>query len=811
MTPAPLSNSELESGGKEAEFGVSRTAPRKRPRVGVVLTWPEIKNAEYEVIQRIIQSGQNIGVDVIIIDNDGYPLWTKSGIVERNASRVEADDVDFIISLHFESPRLYDVFSYSALWNPLEFFFMFGYDGAIERSVSHNDLLSCKSELADAQALSSLAPMGRAPAGPLPELFHSMGEPFLEPNIGPDSRLFYIGINWERMRSTKGRYHDLLVRLDSENLINIYGPETFQGIQPWEGFQNYKGSIPFDGVSVLSEINRAGICLSISSAAHKASGIMSSRLFEGFAAGAVIIASSHPIIEKHFSDCVYVVDDRLEPEELAARVRRLVLDIRSDPKPALEMARRGQQRLRDYFSMDVRLKALVDQHPGRVKAFQERVWGAPQSVCVIATCTELDWSAVQAMASNCKRQKNVRLDVVLIADEALITAHGESIEALFRGDAVNSLQVVAAELFEPQRDIAFKAVRRVAVGPLIHKLMPTISAEYFCFLRPEEYWFSDHLTSMANALAKMPSSYVARSGSIVEFNVGASPKNKRRIESLSFGVPENFIYANDPRNSGRSLFRTALIKKMPLQALELLDGQEHNLFAAHAFMSGPVAQTSYATYVFLEAAEALALHPTLPVEQQHQFIRDTLTPNAERRNIIAGINRPTSFVFATSSGAPIRWADYRQEGEPGRAIERNHLYATCLGGDGAEYLGSGFSGLEDQLVWVEGDQAEITFSVPDTDGDLELVLDLVGRPHTASGRAQHCTLTLNNFVLGYFRVAGRLEQRVQLNPKLYQDVDSWKLRLLIDHAENFSDQDGGIIDPRLLGLQLRGFGVFDRR
>ncbi|MHB8285116.1 MAG: glycosyltransferase family protein [Caulobacteraceae bacterium] len=787
----------VESGG----------GPQNRPRIGVVLTWPEIKNAEYEVVQRLITSGQNIGVDVVVLDNDGYPIWNQFGVVEENAARVGRGDVEFIISLHFESPRLYDVFSYAALWNPVNFFFMFGYDGSVEKLVSHNDVLSCKSDMADAQALSSLASMGRAPQAPLPLLFHSMGEPFLEPRIGADAKLFYIGINWEKISNVKGRHHDLLERLDSEDLISIYGPEIFQGVRPWEGFKTYKGSIPFDGVSVLTEINRAGICLAVSSAAHKSSGIMSNRLFEGLAAGAVIIASSHPLIDKFFSDCVYVVDDRLESEELAAKVRALVLDIRADPAKALDMARRGQQRLRDYFSMDICLKELVDRHPARVAEFEQSVLGNAQSVCVIAYCAELDWAAMKALAENCNRQVNVMIDVILVGDETLIRSYGDLTQGLFVSDNVKSVQIIAAALFDPQRDIAAKPARKKPLGPIVYAALPQIKADFFCFLKPAEYWFSDHLASLAGALVKSPSSFIARSGALIEDGqVGG--RRTRRIESLGFGTPESFIYANDSRNIGRSLFRRELLDQVPTQALQLLDGEEHNLFASHAFLKGPIAQTSYATYVYVALAGVPPTKTVTPVEQQHQFIRDTLGANSERRSMIAGLNRPTDFVFASASGAPIRWDDYRQSSDAARVIELNKVYATCLTGDGGQYLSSGFSSLEDEHVWIDGVEAEINFSVPDDEKDLELVFLVDGRSHTETGRAQHCTVTLNDFVLGYFRVANS-EHRFALNPQLYRGASTWKVRLLVDHAENVVDDEGKVIDSRRLGLQVRGFGVFD--
>ncbi|WP_447411939.1 hypothetical protein, partial [Clostridium perfringens] len=68
---------------------------------------------------------------------------------------------DFVISLHFESPRLFDLYSYAALWNPADFYFIFGYDKSSMKLVSHNDALSCGSDLADNHALNLFRGLGR--------------------------------------------------------------------------------------------------------------------------------------------------------------------------------------------------------------------------------------------------------------------------------------------------------------------------------------------------------------------------------------------------------------------------------------------------------------------------------------------------------------------------------------------------------------------------------------------------------------------------------------------------------------------------
>ena len=75
------------------------------------------------------------------------------------------------------------------------------------------------------------------------------------PQLRMNTKLMPCGINWEKLTGKKGRFDELLKKLDENNLISIYGPEIFHGIRPWEGYRNYKGEIPFD-----RDLNDKGNC-----------------------------------------------------------------------------------------------------------------------------------------------------------------------------------------------------------------------------------------------------------------------------------------------------------------------------------------------------------------------------------------------------------------------------------------------------------------------------------------------------------------------------------------------------------------------
>jgi hypothetical protein len=102
--------------------------------------------------------------------------------------RLSYKDTDFAISLHFESPKINDIYTYFALWNPIEIFFDWGYEKTVEKILTHDDLLSCASDFADAHALNLFEAVGRCPPTPLPRLNHTISGKVLPPALSEKSR-----------------------------------------------------------------------------------------------------------------------------------------------------------------------------------------------------------------------------------------------------------------------------------------------------------------------------------------------------------------------------------------------------------------------------------------------------------------------------------------------------------------------------------------------------------------------------------------------------------------------------------------------
>jgi len=259
-------------------------------------TWPEINNAEKECLMRFENACKEINILCLIINNDGIVLNNNFNN-KININNIDKKYINAVISLHWGSPKNTIHYTICFLWNPIEF-----YDkDSINILLNYDAYVSCYSPILDkfVNLLTDKKIIGY--------VNHSLSSPILNYDF-TSFKCFYIGINWELCSNKPTRYSKLLKLLDSNNLINIYGPKKFLGINIWEGYKSYSGEINFDGISIIHEINKSGICLVLSSESHKNSHICSNRLFEGLAAGVPLICDNNPFIKKYFSDNVFYID-----------------------------------------------------------------------------------------------------------------------------------------------------------------------------------------------------------------------------------------------------------------------------------------------------------------------------------------------------------------------------------------------------------------------------------------------------------------------------------------------------------------------
>jgi hypothetical protein len=324
--------------------------PGLRRALGVVHMWPEQPCAEHECVERLRAAAALIGVRTLDLDRYGHRLGTPRQKVTRA-------EVDFVIHLHYETGKTYDAPSVAAMWNPTQFYFDWGFDRHWANQMSH-DIYAYTGATQIRRLVQ--ASRGEEAAADMPLLNHTLAGPIVAPRAHAPYRVLYCGINWERLGSRVGRHAALLQELDRAGVLEVYGPELIRGVQVWAGYQGYRGPIPFDGHTIVDRIAHAGACLVLSSAAHLRSGIMSNRLFEAMAAGAVIIGDDHPFIPTAVGANFVRVPTALPTPERAAFIVESLRGLAAEPQRAVAMARAAQQALVDRYHLCDQLAGVYE-------------------------------------------------------------------------------------------------------------------------------------------------------------------------------------------------------------------------------------------------------------------------------------------------------------------------------------------------------------------------------------------------------------------------------------------------------------------
>jgi hypothetical protein len=325
--------------------------------LGVIRMWPEQACAEHECVERIRTAADMIGVRVVELDRFGH-------IVDTPRQRVTRDDVDFVIHLHYETAKTYDAVSVAAMWNPTQFYFDWGFDRHWSNQMSHD--VYAYTGAAEIKKLVR-ASRGDLVADSMPLLNHTLADPIIPARPHDRYRAFYCGINWEKLTNRPARHDAVLRELDRRGILDVYGPREIRGVKLWDGYQGYKGSLPFDGRTIIGKISEAGTCLVFSSDAHMRSGIMSNRLFEALAAGAVVIGDEHPFIPRAIGDNFVHVPSSLTAEERARRIGDALGRFNRHPEEAVAMAKASQAALISSYHLCSQLADVYEAVQGFVQ------------------------------------------------------------------------------------------------------------------------------------------------------------------------------------------------------------------------------------------------------------------------------------------------------------------------------------------------------------------------------------------------------------------------------------------------------------
>jgi hypothetical protein len=337
----------------------------------------------------------------------------------------------------------------------------------------------------------------------------------LPPTLG-ELKIFYMGINWEKLGQQQSRHQTVLNLLDGTGLLRIYGPEMLRGVKVWDGFQSYQRSLPFDGVSVIEEIHKAGICLALSSQPHKDAALMSNRLFEGLAAGALIICDENPWARTHFGDTLLYVDLRDGAEVVAQQITAHIEWARQNPEAALALAARAQEIFKRGYIMDASLAQIysgLQARKGELDAlYRSRIGGSAVRVAFLAPDPADKAFGRQVAAARVHARQGFQ--GVVLVDRQDLTAAEAKLAAL--GVEPGTVEIRGADFF--QRDSRGVVVARNRMGPVLKaELQACPEGTLLCFVAPNETVFSNHVAMLAGVLAGDTEADYAWSKAIIQF------------------------------------------------------------------------------------------------------------------------------------------------------------------------------------------------------------------------------------------------------------------------------------------------------
>lgn len=326
------------------------------PRVLMIAQWPTIKNAEYELIERV----KRTGFKLVVVDFLGFDIQTGKCVNDHRL----CDEYDFAVSLHYETPKFLNIPTFHWIANPIEFTHGQGNyrTHLIHHLRSYDDYLYNGSEYLKGHVKSIV---GAEWADGGLHFFQSCSRnALIEPRDSEgqsDSarKVFYCGINWEAISDKDGRAQGLLEILQDRQVADFYGPQMVLGVNVWGGFSSYRGEIPFDGESMFPAMHEYGAVLALSSPAHIKSRTSSGRVLEGFAAGVPVISDDNHHVRAQFGDLVHYFAGATE-QERADAIQGSLDQIRTRPRIARERVREAQALISRKYCFEACLEEIRD-------------------------------------------------------------------------------------------------------------------------------------------------------------------------------------------------------------------------------------------------------------------------------------------------------------------------------------------------------------------------------------------------------------------------------------------------------------------
>ena len=542
-----------------------------RFKIGIVNPWPGDLSAESEVVTRINASAREAGIECELLSDWGHIL--NEADQKKTKKFVEEDELDFVITTHYVSHKSLDAFYYHALWNPPEIpLNLDEYTDYVSDNYLMNDdyltydmggmtghlktiLMNKNRNLDGASMLTASFPKS------------SMLEVKLE-----NPKMFYCGMNWDKLVHNENRHEGLFKLLDETEKVKFFGPDIMKnwgGIRPWKGYKCYQYPIPWDGFSILKEINECGVCLVISSDIHRRAGAVTNRAYEACAAGAVMISDNNEFMKEHFSDAaLFIYYNRKDPKDTFRQIMEKYEWIITHKEEAKQLVKRAQEIFKEKFALDRQLLGIVQNHPNRFKTIADDLFAKNTDKKVLVTYIlnsiekEDIKSKLEIVINNIETQYYQNISLVIGADERVSEFVKEYADSRYFG-----IKVQALELFDQ------KGVRSMTDGAAIREIQKSEPHDYYMNTGAREKWFYDHVTTLVRTIEDS-GYYIAYSGRLFL----DSADNYRRRDFFDIYLDTDIYSMSDARTAetpGQFLFVREASEFVPDYVMELMDGIEH--------------------------------------------------------------------------------------------------------------------------------------------------------------------------------------------------------------------------------------------
>ncbi|MDX2231117.1 MAG: hypothetical protein NW220_15885 [Leptolyngbyaceae cyanobacterium bins.349] len=371
-------------------------------RIAIQNTYFGKRYAETELARRIVLAAERIGWDAI-----------EAG----TAAELHQYQPDFVLVLHFKTPKLTPFPTYGCLWNPTVLI------ETDKQFIRH--ILSYDAYLASANTTEQW--LGD-------RLYNTPKKYFIAPFFTSCNRtdyrapslrsphIAYVGTNWDGER-----FKDLFLALEQQHCSEIYGNPT-----GWAYLKSsYRGALPFDGVSVLNALNQAGVGLCLHRDEHTREGIPSMRIFEIAASGAIAICGEHSFIRKYFADTVLYLDHTLNVTEQVAQITDHLNWITTHPETVLEMSREAHRIFVENFALETLLLNLQPYHqalcqqkrPVQHISVQSASTATSSLVQLIVRTRDRTITSLQKTLDSIKQQTYPNIVVLLLNEQNLESLH----------------------------------------------------------------------------------------------------------------------------------------------------------------------------------------------------------------------------------------------------------------------------------------------------------------------------------------------------------------------------------------------------